>query len=190
MFVAPAALLTPRLQLRPWRADDAPALSPLLVANFEQLIAWIPAHVATPAPLPELAERLTAFGDAFTANRDWRYAMLRRDNGLLLGEFALFPRDASSRVHARHADRVEFGYWLRGDAYGLGFVTEAANAIRAMIGAHQALCQLEIRCDARNSRSGAVPARLGFTLTNPGAVAKADATLMQLWTYPIRATRA
>ena len=54
----PTEIHTERLLLRPWRAEDAPSLLPVLEENREHLGPWIPARVARPVPLPDLADRL------------------------------------------------------------------------------------------------------------------------------------
>jgi hypothetical protein len=61
----PVEIRTSRFVLRPWRAEDAPELLPVLEANWTHLGPWIPARVASPAPLPLLAARLAAFGNDF-----------------------------------------------------------------------------------------------------------------------------
>jgi RimJ/RimL family protein N-acetyltransferase len=57
---------------------------------------------------------------------------------------------------------MEIGYWLRTDATGAGYATEAVKLlVRLAFDLLQAE-RIEIRCDARNARSAAVPRRLGF----------------------------
>lgn len=184
----PPELHTARLLLRPWRAADAPALRPVLEENRAHLAPWIPARVAEPAPLPELARRLDGFGADFRAAREWRYALLAPD-GRVLGEVGLYPRDASGRVPYAEADRVEVGYWLRADATGQGLVTEAAGRALAVAATLPRLAHAEIRCDARNLASAAVPRRLGFTLEatlrEPGVVPEDGLVELQLWTRPL-----
>ena len=72
----PLEILTDRLVLRPWREQDAVALCPILESNFDHLGPWIPARVATPAPVPELERRLAGFAGDFASDREWRYALL------------------------------------------------------------------------------------------------------------------
>jgi RimJ/RimL family protein N-acetyltransferase len=163
----PAELRTTRLFLRPWRAADADALRPILEANRAHLGPWIPARVAEPVPVPELARRLADFGANFAADREWRLAMLSRDGREIFGEVGLFPRDATGRVPFAHADRAELGYWLRSDATGQGIVTEAARAVLGVAAAMPAFSRIEIRCDGRNGPSVAVARRLGFHLAAP-----------------------
>ncbi|MDQ6871825.1 MAG: GNAT family N-acetyltransferase [Gemmatimonadota bacterium] len=165
--------------LRPWRAEDAEDLQPVLEANRDHLGPWIPARVATPAPVPILAERLAGFAADFAADREWRFGMFSLQEGKLLGEVALFPRSASGRVPFAEADRVELGYWLRADETGRGLVTEAARAVLNVAAHIPRFSRAEIRCDARNGPSAAVPPRLGFTLL--ATVAEPESRNTQVW---------
>lgn len=162
--MVPSSLHTPRTVLRPWSPADAAALLPVLERNAAHLGPWIPPHVATPAPLPELAARLAAFADDFRAGRAYRFAVLARDGSRLLGEADLFPRAASGRVPLADADHVEIGYWLDLPATGQGLATEAAGALLGVARALAGMTHVEIRCDAANAPSAAVPVRLGFRL--------------------------
>lgn len=173
-------LRTARLLVRPWRAEDAADLAPVLEANWEHLSPWIPARVATPAPIPILAERLAGFAADFEADREWRFGMFTLRDGKLLGEVGLFPRSAAGRVPFGEADRVEVGYWLRSDETGNGFVTEAVKAAMAAAAELQRFSQVEIRCDARNRASAAVPQRLGFRLLDTVSRETGDEQL-QVW---------
>ena len=182
----PVALRTARLLLRPWASTDAPALLPVLERNRAHLEPWIPPHVAAPAPLDALAERLARFADDFAAGRAFRYALVALDEGRLLGEAGLFPRDASRRVPLSQADRVELGYWLDRDVTGRGFATEAAGALLELAKTLKHVTCAEIRCETENEPSRRVPMRLGFTLaeTLPEVSLRSEArpVLLEVWT--------
>lgn len=160
----PTELRTFRLLLRPWRASDAPALLPLLKRNVLRLSPWIPAHVATPVPLPELEERLAGFANDFALENSFRYALIATGHDQIVGEMDLFPRAASGRVPLGAADRVELGYWLDEAHTGQGLVTEATRALLDVARALPEMQHAEIRCDIGNVPSAAVPNRLGFHL--------------------------
>ena len=181
----PREIRTPRLLLRPWHPNDAEDLAPVLTSNREHLSPWIPRRVWEPAPVPALAERLAGFAAEFEATREWRYAIFALDDGRVLGEVALFPRSASGRVPLEQADRAEIGYWLRQDATRGGMATESAQAMLSLAASIATFDHVEIRCDARNAASAAIPRRLGFTLesteddTGTGAV---EQVTLQVWT--------
>ncbi len=179
----PQQLETARRFLRPWCEGDAEQLAPILEANVAHLGPWIPARVSTPATVPALRERLSGFATDFADERFFRYAMFSLDDGTLLGEADLFPRNASGRALLREGDRAEIGYWLRADRTGQGLVTEGVRALIAVAGAHSAFTHLEIRCDAANAPSVAIPTKLGFRLAQ---TIDEGASQLQVWTMPLR----
>lgn len=160
----PHDIQTARLRLRRWRQSDASELLPILEQNLEHLQRWIPERVYSPAPVADLEERLAEYGAEFDAGKAWRFAVFSSDSGELMGEVSLFPRSAEGRVSIESADRVEIGYWLRFDATGRGFASEAVRALMEVAAGLPGIETVEIRCDARNEPSAAVPRRLGFTL--------------------------
>ena len=155
-FAPPVSLL------RPWRSEDAAASHPIHKENWAHLGPWIPARIATPAPIPVLAERLSGFGADFAAGQERRYVMIKSDDDEVLGEVGLFPRSATGRVHYADADRVELGYRLRADATGRGFVTEGAHAMLAVAAALPHVSCVEVRCERaqRAERGDTATARL------------------------------
>ncbi|HEX9166298.1 MAG TPA: GNAT family N-acetyltransferase [Gemmatimonadales bacterium] len=182
-MTVPTVIRTERLLLRPFLAEDAPALLPVLEANQAHLSPWIPEHVWRPVPLPDLASRLEGNAVAFAADQEWRYAILSPDGTTMIGEVDLFPRAASGRVPYPEADRAEIGYWLRADMAGRGLATEAAQAMLDVARSLPRITQVVIRCDERNAPSGAVPRRLGFAMTDT-EVDGPD--LLQVWTRELR----
>lgn len=156
---------TDRLSLRSWRADDAPMLLPVLQANEERLLRWIPPHVGSAAPLDELRGRLAGFADDFRAMLRWRFGIFTQDQRDVFGEVDLFFRSEAGRVTLAEADRTEIGYWLREDVGGRGYATEAARAMMSLTQSLPGMRHIEIRCDSRNEPSMAVARRLGFHLT-------------------------
>jgi ribosomal-protein-serine acetyltransferase len=158
----PDELCTARLLLRTWRAADATALAPILVANVEHFALWIPSRVSTPLPVPELAERLAGFADDFSERRAFRFAMYSLDETALFGEADLFIRDAAGRVPLGQGDGVEIGYWIDSAVTGRGLATEATAALCDLAERLQGIHHIDIRCDVANAPSAAVPQRLGF----------------------------
>jgi RimJ/RimL family protein N-acetyltransferase len=200
----PARIVTDRLILRPWHRADAVALLPVLVANQTHIAPWIPLRVSAVVSEAALGDRLDGFATLFREDREWRFALLSRaaeeaaragdDGAMVLGEVDLFPRNADGRVSFTQADRAEIGYWLREDMTGRGLITEAVRALIEVARACGRFAHLEIRCDARNLPSAAVPRRLGFQLahTHRGDGADDDATGSgtQTWTLALTPPRA
>jgi RimJ/RimL family protein N-acetyltransferase len=200
----PLRVVTDRLLLRPWRRDDAAELLPVLVANQAHIAPWIPHRVSAVVSEEALGDRLDGFATLFQQAREWRYALRTRaagvaaadddgeDGTIVLGEVDLFPRNADGRVAFPEADRAEIGYWLREDMTGRGLVTQAVRAIIEVARACGTFAELEIRCDARNLPSAAVPRRLGFRLAHTeleGGVGVGEGPVeLQTWTLPLDGT--
>jgi RimJ/RimL family protein N-acetyltransferase len=152
--------------MRRWQPADASALAPVLAANVEHLAPWIPWRVAEPLPAEQLALRLGEFAKAFDDGREWRYGVFDGDPPRVLGDVSLFPRNETGRVAFSSADRIEIGYWVRADATGCGFATEAARGALRLASSLPGMSRVLIRCDERNIASSAIPRRLGFRLAS------------------------
>ena len=184
-MTVPIEIRTSRALLRPWRASDAVALRPVLVENWEHLSPWIPHRVADPATPAEVEQRLESFAADFADDVKWRYGMFTPDEQTILGEIDLFPRDATDRVVYGASDRAEIGYWVRKDMTGRGYVTEGVEAIVGLARDLSRISRLEIRCDAANVASSAIPKRFGFTLERtieqPSSRAGDRPTGLEVW---------
>jgi RimJ/RimL family protein N-acetyltransferase len=67
--------------------------------------------------------------------------------------------------HIRNGPGVlEIGYWLSRRATGRGLATQASAALTGVAGTIAGAERVEIHCDVGNTRSSAVPRRLGYTL--------------------------
>lgn len=68
-------------------------------------------------------------------------------------------------VHRRFGpDAADIGYWLRAGATGRGIATTVAAALTDAALAMPGIESVEIHCDEANTRSAAVPRRLGYRL--------------------------
>ena len=185
-MTVPVEIRTSRFLLRPWCAEDAPALLPVLEANSTHLGPWIPARVAMPAPLPLLAARLAGFGNDFATAKEWRYGLFAPDATTVFGEAGIYPRAASGRVPYADATHVELGYWLRSDETGKGLVTDATKCLLDVVAKLEHISHVEIRCDARNAPSAAIPKRLGFRLVTTTSETHRPDVELQVWTLDLR----
>jgi RimJ/RimL family protein N-acetyltransferase len=151
----PEHITTPRLVLRCWQGADAPALRVAIDASLAELRQWLVWAVTEPTPVEELTLRLEGFAHRFrNADGDWGFGLFERGARTVLGSVGLHRRDAP--------DALEIGYWLRTDAMGRGFATEAVRALTEVALTQSGAARVEIRCDPRNVRSIAVARRAGF----------------------------
>lgn len=118
------------------------------------LSRWLPWADKHPdvAASTDTCRRLRAL---FDAGADFTMGLFRRDDGRLLGGSGLH------RVRWE-LPSFEIGYWLRDDATGRGYVTEAVAALTWTCFERLAAARVEIYCDPRNVRSADVARRVGF----------------------------
>lgn len=93
----------------------------------------------------------------FLNRTDLRLLVFKKDTG----EFV-----ASSGLHRINWDvpKFEIGYWIDTRFSGNGYMTEAVQGITHFAVRELKARRVEIRCDALNVKSRAIPERLGFTL--------------------------
>ena len=142
--------------LRFLRPADAGAVARAVDESMEHLAPWMPwanEQSADPAfqrePLakqPQLAAR----------GEEWQYGLFPADESRLLGSFGLMTR--------RGRGTLEIGYWLHVDATGHGYATRAARACTDIALTSPDVERVLIHVDEANSRSAAIPRRLGYRL--------------------------
>jgi RimJ/RimL family protein N-acetyltransferase len=104
---------TPRLELRPFSTDDAPA------AHRIYSDPEVMRYVAT-GPLADEAMTVRLLQDYMAHQRAWGYsfwAVVERSSGALIGDAGLYRTPAGE---------VELGYTLGKSWWGRGYATEAA----------------------------------------------------------------
>ena len=154
----PNELSGARIVVRPYVESDAPALWDAIEASRTHLAPWMP--WLTDWKEPEFARVVIRKNAAkWIMREDLTMGMFERRgenaSGRLLGGCGLHRFDWS-------VPAMEIGYWLRPDAEGKGYVSEMVKLLTGFAFAHLKAERVEIRCDAVNTRSAAVPRRLGF----------------------------
>ncbi len=161
--------------------DDLDELVDAVNDSLGTLRPWMPwAQVpATPESIGEFLDR---------AHRDWEHHRefqfaIRGHRGAeaeaLIGSCGLHDRVGSGGL--------EIGYWVRSDCTGRGVATSAAAALTAAALRLDGVSRVEIRCDAANVRSAAIPPKLGFRLDRIQArppTAPGETDRHMIWVYP------
>ena len=157
----PTTVRTSRLVLRRQRPEDAPLIREAVDSSLAHLRASVAWAQAEPTPLPAMRTRLQRSAAAFDAGEAWTFSILDSGETRIVGGAGMEPAEpALARLVGPGA--IEAGYWLRADATGQGYATEATAAL-----AELAFARLGARCvvichDPANVPSGGVPRRLGF----------------------------
>ncbi len=152
----PGLLPADLVELRRWQPDQDAALLDALEASMTELRMWLP-WAAQSQTEDGLRARLTEGVAAFDGDREWTYVVGEPGTDRVLGSVGIHRRGDPATV--------EIGYWIRTDATGRGYATMSAGALTAAAFAHLPwVRQTEIRMDAANRRSAAIPPRLGYRL--------------------------
>ncbi len=147
---------TERLLIRAPREGDAPALTEAVLESLDHLRPWMP--WAREAPTVEQYVAIVRRGIARWITREDLWMMLiRKNDGRWIGGSGLHRIDWD-------VPKFEIGYWVRASEQGRGYITEAVRGITAFAFGTLKAERVEIRCDARNTRSAAVAERCGYTL--------------------------
>ncbi|MFF7994415.1 GNAT family N-acetyltransferase [Kitasatospora xanthocidica] len=153
---------------------DLPELYTVIEESLEHLrpwMAWVGEHSRS-----RTAEYLAARAERWASGADYAYAIVL--DGAIVGACGLHRREETP------ADVREIGYWLHPAATGRGLATRAAAALVEQAFRLPGVEHVEIVHDPANRASGAVAARLGFTVRErrPAvATAPAESGEEQVW---------
>lgn len=140
-------------ELRILELKYAPIIFAIINRDRQHLRQWLP-WVDLTETAEDTEEYIESTLKQFAAN-----------NGF---QCAIFFKGAFSGLIGFHAidwfhKRTSIGYWLAEDAQGNGIITRACIALLNHAFLTLKLERVEIRCATENTKSQAIPERLGFT---------------------------
>ncbi len=137
--------------LRLLEESDAGELYALIDANREELSQWLPwAARQTPA---DTMEFIHGGRDQVTHNNGFQAAIVAADR--IAGVIGYARVDWENGATA-------LGYWLGAASQGAGLMTEAVRVLTDHALSAWELNRVEVRAAVENTRSRAIPERLGF----------------------------
>ncbi|KAJ2972100.1 hypothetical protein NQ176_g7350 [Zarea fungicola] len=142
--------------LRRWRISDADMLFAAITVSRPRLAEWMPWARNETYEREEAVGFLKRTTTKWEDNTEWNYAItITQGGGLeeILGSCGLMRRDDHPGL--------DIGYWLANGYTGYGYATAAAKLLTAQ-GLEMNAPSVRILHDKKNTRSGAVPRRLGF----------------------------
>lgn len=140
------------LCLRRPRLADVESFHDAVIASYAELHPWM-SWCTEPLRVEDrrgFIERAAVKWDAQTA---FHWFILGPDSEFL---------GTVSLMDSVGAGGLEIGYWLRTEATGRGIMSRCVERVTSLALALQGIERVEIRCDTANSRSSAVPRRLGY----------------------------
>jgi len=151
MFSAP---FRDGFELRLLEERHAPALFKVVERERAHLREWLPWVDATKSEEDSLSF-IRSVLEQFVTNHGFAAGVWNGER--LAGTVGLHRIDWLNR-------RVEIGYWLAREFQGRGVMTDACRAVVTHLFRELDLNRVEIRCAVGNTKSSAIPSRLGFTL--------------------------
>jgi ribosomal-protein-serine acetyltransferase len=152
----PQRLEGARVLLRNYTDADAQAVYDAIEESRPRLERWTP-WVSTVKGMDDRLDYVRRMQANFVAPKtDIVYGIFDKTTGDYLG---------GCGVHRINWETpcFEIGYWLRDQAQGQGYTTEAARLLTVAMFETLGAARVEIRCDAANEKSANVPRRLGYT---------------------------
>ena len=140
--------------LRPWRAEDAPALVACLDGDSE-ISRWLD-QIPQPYGLDNAHAYLAAGRRDWEAGAGVSFAVLDPAGGTLLASLGMRLAGLPDRV-------AEAGYWVAREARGRGVATHALRLASRWLFEATEIERLQLRADALNVPSQRVAEKAGFT---------------------------
>ncbi|MEM7605679.1 MAG: GNAT family protein [Myxococcota bacterium] len=145
-------LKSDRLHLEAFDPGAVDEVVAVLRAEQARLKRYMPFAVDI-APLEKQREIFATFRKRF-ADRNFTFFIRHRSSGRFLGGCGLHPTVGPLGA--------EIGYWLREEAVGHGYASEAVKMLCCLAFEQEGLDRVELRIEPANEPSIAVAARLGF----------------------------
>jgi RimJ/RimL family protein N-acetyltransferase len=143
-----------RIVLRRWRDEDAQALYDAIISSREHIARWMP-WPASYHTVDDARKFIRGNSGHWSLHTHIGTGIWSRDDGTLLGSLGI-------TVHDWQIPSFELGYWIAARHEGHGHISEAVRIMARYLFDELHAERVMIRCDARNTRSKAVPERLGF----------------------------
>lgn len=150
----PHSFETARLLIRRPERGDGAELNVAIRETWADLHEWMPWAMRRPT-VEESEEFVRRAHAKFVEREDLLLLLFLKGTKTIVGGSGLHRIDWQ-------IPSFEIGYWCRERFQGKGYVTEAAGAIADFAFRELGARRVEIRCDAENERSLAIPPRIGF----------------------------
>jgi RimJ/RimL family protein N-acetyltransferase len=156
MLNIPSEFYTDRLFIRMPMPGDGKAVYESIKASTADLKPWMP-FAQKEQSEEDVEINIREAHIKFLKREDLRLLVFHKETGELI---------ASSGLHRIDWDvpKFEIGYWIDTRYSGKGYMSEAVKGISDYAFNELHARRIEIRCDSRNTKSRAIPKRLGYTL--------------------------
>ncbi|SHG29819.1 GNAT family N-acetyltransferase [Ornithinibacillus halophilus] len=152
----PEEFTTERLIIRMPRPDDGKVVYDAIQASINELKPWLP-FAQKEQTEQDVELNIRSAHIAFLKREDLRLLIFLKETGEFIATSGLHKMDWS-------IPKFEIGYWIDSRYSGKGYMTEAVQGITDFAFNELHARRVEIKCDKRNTKSRAIPEKLGFEL--------------------------
>lgn len=152
----PECMETERLQIRPCMPGDGKDVYNSIQRSIQELKPWM-VFANKEQSLDEVEEGVRESYAKYILREDLRLHIYLKDTNEFIGSTGFHSIDWKVRV-------FEIGYWCDTHHTGKGYITESTNALINFAKESLHANRIEIRVDSKNTKSRAIPEKLGFTL--------------------------
>ncbi len=152
----PERLIGARVVVRAYTDADAQAVYDAVRESVAHIRPWLPWY-DTHETLDDTRDFIRGAAARWAAREGFDMGVFACDDGRFLGGVGLIVRDW-------RVPYFEIGYWLRESAEGYGYMSAAVRLLTTYAFEGLEARRVEIRCDARNTRSAHVAERQGYAL--------------------------
>ncbi len=138
--------VAPRIEIRMFEVNDAEAIFAVVERNRAYLREWLPWVDFTVSP-EDLRRFIVRVREQFASGRG---------EGAFAGSVGCHPIDWPNR-------NCSIGYWIEERYQGRGIMTRCCESMLDYVFDELGLHRVTIQCGVLNTRSCAIPERLGFT---------------------------
>ena len=145
--------VAPGVEMRQFEQGDAETVFAVVDRNREHLRQWLPwvDHSRSPADIRQFIVRVQAQFEAGEGPNAGVWV-----DGVFAGNVGCHPVSWANR-------NCSLGYWIAAAQQGKGVITRCCATMLGHLFGELGLHRVEIRCGTGNTRSCAIPERLGFT---------------------------
>jgi len=145
--------VAPGIEMRQFEPGDAETVFAVMDRNREHLRRWLPwvDHSHSPADIRQFIVRVQAQFEADQGPNAGVWV-----DGVFAGNVGCHPINWANR-------NCSLGYWIDAAQQGKGVITCCCATMLDYLFGELRLHRVEIRCGTGNTRSCAIPERLGFT---------------------------
>lgn len=153
----PDIIETERLIIRGPQEIDIPVLYQAKIDNRDILQPWFFwAQKDDGFSMDEAKKFIRTQISQWALRENFQIFVFEKETGAFIASTGIHPKNTA-------IGRYEIGYWQDRNSHGKGYITESSNALTRFAFDYLNAYSVLIRADVRNTKSRAIPERLGFT---------------------------